>query len=48
MFKYKNRVYRIITKNELDLRTYVYHFDENNEYNMYLADMEYVAVKKIS
>lgn len=46
MIKYKNRIYRIIIQSELDMRTYVYNFDESDEYTFYLADMEYVAVKK--
>ena len=46
MVKHKNRIYRLLTKQELQLRTYVYELEESDTYCFFIADLEYVAVKK--
>ena len=46
MVKIRNRIYRILSVSEFKLRNYILDVGETDEFNLYLADMEYVAVRK--
>lgn len=46
MLIHKKRIYRILSLSELKLHNYILQVDEDEDYNYYLADMEYVATRK--